>query len=153
MLLAGNASRCSLRVRSKLSETSFRFCELWTGCGGRDQRLSTDRIRTDTGAGEIPMSVILELQSWFAGQCNGEWEHRKGVAIQSCDNPGWWVKVGLVGTYLEGKEFAPVTRGDLSSLDPAPPWLRCYVEDGVFNGAGDPSTLEEILEIFLSWAK
>ena len=37
-------------------------------------------------------------------------------------------------------------------MDPQPPWLRCYVEAGVFSGAGDPTTLEEILEIFLAWA-
>jgi hypothetical protein len=90
---------------------------------------------------------------WYGAQCNGEWENRYGVSIQSCDNPGWWVKIDLADTLLETRSFAPVKRGEVESLDPQPPWLRCYIEDGVFNGAGDPSTLEEILRVFLDWAE
>jgi hypothetical protein len=30
--------------------------------------------------------------------------------------------------------------------------MRCYVEDGVFNGGGDPDTLDEVLKVFLEWA-
>ena len=84
--------------------------------------------------------------------CDGEWEHRFGVSIQSTDNPGWWVKIDLVGTPLERKPFSPVGSGDFESLDPRPPWLRCYVENGVFNGAGDTSKLGEILRVFNAWA-
>lgn len=99
------------------------------------------------------MDTLTRIQGWFESQCDGDWEHHRGISIRSCDNPGWWVKVDLTGTPLEAKKFESILRGDPSSLDPKPPWLRCYVEDGVFNGAGDPTTLGEILEVFLNWAE
>lgn len=99
------------------------------------------------------MDVLEKLQAWFAGQCDGEWEHAFGVSIQTTDNPGWWVKVELRGTALEDVAFTPVKRGMRTDEDPEPPWMNCYVDEaGVFNGAGDPSTLREILEIFMEWA-
>ena len=99
------------------------------------------------------MDTLQRLQAWFEKHCDGEWEHHHGVSIRSCDNPGWWVKIDLAGTRLEGQSFTPLQRGKVASLDPRPPWLHCFVEGGVFNGAGDPSTLEEILEAFLAWAE
>lgn len=98
-------------------------------------------------------SILERLMSWYQAHCDGYWEHDFGVSIDSCDNPGWWVKIDLTGTSLRGVVFPPVTRGDTESLDPAPPWLHCYVKDGVFHGIGDATTLEEILEIFLNWAQ
>jgi hypothetical protein len=95
--------------------------------------------------------ALEQLQTWFAKQCNGEWEHDCGISIQSTDNPGWWVKISLSGTAIESKPFREVKRGDLS-MDPQPPWLHCYVEDHIFNGAGDVTMLGEILGLFLEWA-
>ncbi len=100
------------------------------------------------------MKIAEELGDWLARHCDGEWEHQYGVVIESCDNPGWWVKVDLVGTDLEGRPFEAVVRGDvIGNASPQPPWLHCYAHDGVWNGAGDLSTLSEILEIFVAWAK
>ena len=96
--------------------------------------------------------TLARLMAWFVEQCDGDWEHKYGVSIQSCDNPGWWVKIDLTNTLLESRSFTPVKRGEVENLDPRPPWLHCYVEEGVFNGAGDPNTLEEILKVFLDWA-
>jgi hypothetical protein len=98
-------------------------------------------------------ALLQRLRAWFEAQCDGEWEHHRGISIQSTDNPGWWVKIDVVGTALEGKPFAPVQRGGARTMDPQPPWLHCFLEEGVFNGAGDPTTLEEILEIFLEWTE
>jgi hypothetical protein len=28
------------------------------------------------------------LQEWYAGRCNGDWEHSFGVSTDSLDNPG-----------------------------------------------------------------
>ena len=97
------------------------------------------------------MNLVEQLQDWFQSQCDGVWEHDHGIVIESTDNPGWWVKIDLKGS-LQTKSFEPVGRGDLESTDPQPPWMRCYVEGGVFNGAGDPSTLGEIVTTFLAWA-
>jgi hypothetical protein len=98
------------------------------------------------------MSILERLQDWFQSQCDGQWEHDRGVRIDSTDNPGWWVKIDLNGTLLAAKHFSPVRRGDVESTDPEPPWMHCYIEAGVFNGAGDPNTLNEILTLFLDWA-
>ncbi|NJL28924.1 MAG: rhodanese-related sulfurtransferase [Thermoanaerobaculia bacterium] len=99
------------------------------------------------------MATVLDrLGKWFLLHCDCEREHDYGISIQSCDNPGWWVKIDLRQTELCHREFVPVRRGELNN-DPQPPWLHCYVEDDVFNGAGDPGTLEEILTIFLKWAE
>ncbi len=100
------------------------------------------------------MEIFEALQNWYISNCNGDWEHQHGITIESCDNPGWWVKIDLVGTQLMNKAFTPVVRGEvIGNLNPQPPWLHCYVEDGKWNGSGDPTTLREILEIFMNWAK
>ena len=116
------------------------------------------------------MNVVQELQNWFISQCNGEWEHKLAIEIQSCDNPGWWVKIDLKDTALENREFKIISKNVSQKLiDQAmgrvrPPfaaespivsndWMLCYVQDGKFDGAGDSSKLEEILSIFLSWTK
>ena len=95
------------------------------------------------------MTVLTELTAWLQSRLNGDWEHDFGISIQSTDNPGWWVKISLTGTPLETKDFTSVDRGIADSND----WLRCYIENKVFNGAGDLNKLEEILRVFLMWAK
>ena len=99
------------------------------------------------------MTTLDTLAAWLQQQCNGEWEHAFGISIQSTDNPGWWVTIDLRGTPLEHKTFAPVVRGEFSGGDPRPPWLHCRVKETVFHGAGDLGQLDEILTIFLAWAR
>lgn len=116
------------------------------------------------------MNTITEIQKWFQKQCDGEWEHSQGITIETCDNPGWWIKINIKGTTLENKPFeivsknvpqefidqalglvkAPFTCAKPSSEEN---WLVCYIKDNVFKGAGDPTKLEEILKIFLNWSK
>lgn len=99
------------------------------------------------------MDVLENLAQWYTEQCNDEWEHSYGITIESCDNPGWWVKIDLLHTTLTGRSFVEVVKGDvIGNNDPQPPWLHCYVEDNVWNGSGDPNQLTEILTVFLQWA-
>ena len=98
------------------------------------------------------MDVLKGIQEWYQKQCDGEWEHQKGITIESCDNPGWWVKIDLQGTNLENKEFKEIKIGDFSRNMPEPPWILIYVENGVFDGSGDAMQLENILQCFLDWA-
>ncbi|MEV8403368.1 Imm53 family immunity protein [Streptomyces niveus] len=35
------------------------------------------------------------LRNWYAQQCDGEWEHERGVRIATLDNPGWTVSIDL----------------------------------------------------------
>jgi len=97
------------------------------------------------------MDELKEIQKWFAEQCNGAWEHAYGIEIRTCDNPGWWVKIDLHATPLAEMEFEEVKEGD--PTDSQNDWLRCYVKEGQFNGAGDPAKLEKILRVFLEWIK
>ncbi|QDU82836.1 hypothetical protein Pla110_45990 [Polystyrenella longa] len=34
---------------------------------------------------------LLALQAWYHYRCDGEWEHRYGLTIETCDNPGWQI--------------------------------------------------------------
>jgi hypothetical protein len=54
---------------------------------------------------EILMDIFAELQRWYEAQCNGDWEHHNGITIESCDNPGWWVKIDLADTSLINREL------------------------------------------------
>lgn len=100
------------------------------------------------------MNTLARLQAWYAQQCNGEWEHSSGISIQSCDNPGWWVKINLVDTPLQARSFSEIAQGvDAQRFALGPDWLCCHIENGIWHGAGDASRLEQILEIFLAWAE
>jgi hypothetical protein len=112
----------------------------------------------------MSQDALLRLSRWFAAHCDGEWEHHQGISIESCDNPGWWVKINLKGTNVAGKPFEPVRQniGDdghvladpkADSYAPMPQWLHCHIRDGVWHGAGDETRLAEILTIFLEWAE
>jgi hypothetical protein len=94
------------------------------------------------------MDALKELQNWYQDQCNGDWEHTYGVQIGTLDNPGWDVRIDLTGTDLAGCTFAEV-----SDLKPETEWMRCWIEDGKFRGVGGSFKLEEILQVFLTWAK
>ena len=100
------------------------------------------------------MSDLTELATWYVEQCDGDWEHARGISIRSCDNPGWWVEIDVVNTSLEGRSFHPVTEGvSEAGLPQADRWLHCLVREGVWHGAGDPSRLEEITGRFVTWAR
>ena len=53
-----------------------------------------------------PGDLLAFLEAWYAAQCNGDWEHDFGVTLETLDNPGWSLRVDLVGTALEGRAFA-----------------------------------------------
>lgn len=100
------------------------------------------------------MNALARLQTWYTRQCNGEWEHSSGVVIESCDNPGWWVKINLLGTPLQAAAFTEISEGvDARCFALGTHWLSCYTENGTWHGAGDETKLERILEVFLAWAE
>lgn len=93
-------------------------------------------------------NVIVWLETWYAGQCDGDWEHAYGIRIDTIDNPGWRVAIDLSGTDLEDRPF------DGSSEGSGPTnWIRCRVEDNVFKGYGGPVNLLDILSRFRAWAQ
>ena len=94
------------------------------------------------------MDSIKKLQEWYHNYCDGEWEHDFGVEIGTIDNPGWRVKINLVGTKNENILFNKI-KIERSEDD----WVRVWIENKIFNVACGPSNLKEGLEIFLKWAK
>jgi hypothetical protein len=96
----------------------------------------------------MDMDAIEFLQSWYRAQTNGEWEHARGVTIETLDNPGWRVTIDLVDTPLQGVAMTPVRR-EKSAED----WLVCEVERDQFHGNGDARKLLVILQLFQSWVE
>ena len=98
------------------------------------------------------MTVLQHLQDWYTRQCDEVWEHKYGVRIESCDNPGWWVHIDLRGTQLDGVPFTPISQGvDEKGFPAGPRWINCCVKEGAYSGAGDETKLEEIIQVFLDW--
>ncbi|MFD0048926.1 immunity 53 family protein [Actinomycetes bacterium NPDC127524] len=97
------------------------------------------------------MSVLKWIEQWYFDQCDGDWEHRKGIEIHTLDNPGWYVTINLLGTNLEEKsmEKVEIERNDND-------WLHCWIKDNSdeyeFHAAGGAKNLEEILNFFKDWA-
>ena|SRR2546429_6151978 len=98
---------------------------------------------------DCAMDALMHLQEWYANQCDGDWEHIFGIKIETLDNPGWRLKIDLKETDLEGRAFIPISRNVESESD----WVVAHVENGRFEGAGDPLNLSEMLAIFIDWTK
>ncbi len=60
---------------------------------------------------------------------------------------GWRVEIDLTEE-LPDKPFR-----EISDLEPEKEWIRCWIEDEKFKGAGGVQKLEQIIEIFLNWTK
>ncbi|MEO6810290.1 MAG: immunity 53 family protein [Isosphaeraceae bacterium] len=103
---------------------------------------------------EIPMDDTLqELQRWYAKHCDGEWEHQYGIKITTCDNPGWWMKIDLMGTDLNTRLYKPIADNvDASGFPQGDRWMHCFIKDDVWEGAGDETKLLIIIKMFLAWA-
>ena len=96
------------------------------------------------------MNYIKWLEEWYKSQCDGEWEHLYGVKIDTLDNPGWRVTIDLVYTELENKKYDEY---ELVNKEDDDDWLFCRVKNGRFEGGGDPSKLEAIIQRFKEWVE
>ena len=90
-----------------------------------------------------PPGPLVWLQAWYAEHCDGDWEHDTGITIASLDNPGWRLRINLVGTELDGLPYerTEVERGDHD-------WLQTWVGDGAFQAACGPLNLGEAIYAF-----
>jgi len=93
-------------------------------------------------------SLLSDLQSWYAAQCDDTWEHGRGIEITTLDNPGWRLVVHLEETLLENKNFPRLERHETEGA-----WIECFVEENKFIGTAGHHQLEELMGIFLAWAK
>jgi len=94
------------------------------------------------------MNALKRLERWYRGNCDGDWEHRWGVTIETLDNPGWSIKIDLVGTRLAGHSFAPLEHR-LSKRN----FLVARIDDEKFKAFCGPDRLEDALKLFLDWAE
>lgn len=95
------------------------------------------------------MNELKLLQSWYASQCDGDWEHSYGLSLQTLDNPGWSLEIDLIDTDVFEKPFGIIQRGDNGQdID----WILCKVEGGKFLGYGGVHNLTELISTFLTWA-
>jgi hypothetical protein len=93
------------------------------------------------------MNPVHFLESWYLAQANGEWEHSRGITIETLDNPGWMITIDLIETPLHNITM-PAVREERTPRD----WLICEVDNNQFRGQGDPQKLYRILELFQNWA-
>lgn len=93
------------------------------------------------------MDILIWLQKWYYSNCNEDWEHQFGIHIDTLDNPGWRIKISLIETELESIAFEriEIERNDND-------WYQIWVSEGVFEAAGGPKNLLEMLEVFRKWA-
>jgi hypothetical protein len=97
--------------------------------------------------------LLTRLQTWYLANCNGDWEHKHGIHIETLDNPGWLVKIELARTTLKRRPFTKIAEGISEAGHPVQShWLHCSVRDGVWEGAADGSQLSRLLALFLEWA-
>jgi len=75
--------------------------------------------------------LLRWLQGWYARWCDEDWEHTYGVEIGTLDNPGWRVKIDLLGTGFEDQPFT-----DIHQEVDEDNWVVCRVRNNVFEGAG-----------------
>jgi hypothetical protein len=91
---------------------------------------------------------LRALQAWFAAHCDGNWEQEYGVTIQTVEEPGWELRVDLVGTSLEGVALARQPTGQGSE-----DWCEMWCDGYTFYAVGGPHDLHELLGAFVSFAE
>ena len=86
------------------------------------------------------------LEDWYQTQCDGDWEHSRGMHLEPLTDPGWSLVINLAGT------TAANARPQRLHLDTTGgEWINCSISADQFQGSGDPQKLEQIIGIFRQW--
>lgn len=93
-----------------------------------------------------PINVLSALQKWYLDQCDGDWEDQWGVTIGTLDNPGWSLRIDLIGTR---KENATLEKTMIERTEQD--WIFYWTADHQFHAACGPENLEESIALFLNW--
>jgi hypothetical protein len=86
---------------------------------------------------------MIKLQKWYKSQCDGDWEHQFGIAIDTLDNPGWTIKIDLADTQWENVTVEP-TKDYENEQD----FLFYAIEDKKFDGSSSIDNFARLLEAF-----
>jgi hypothetical protein len=97
---------------------------------------------------EQSVCYLSRLEEWYSHRCDGSWEQRYGVSVESSDNPGWILRIDVPEIpSVYSKQFENVAWD--GSLPPNQHWIVCEVTDGQFRGAG--WSIRAVLEVFFDW--
>lgn len=93
---------------------------------------------------EEPRDALYLLQRWYVSRCDDEWEHSYGVTIDTLDNPGWTLRIDVIGTTLESttREWTKLARSEHD-------WVHWRVQDDRYEAACGPTNLNEAILTFL----
>lgn len=50
-------------------------------------------------------NLLIWLGDWYQSNCNGDWEHEYGTAIETIDNPGWAITIDVSETIFNAKQM------------------------------------------------
>jgi hypothetical protein len=92
------------------------------------------------------MDTLEWLSEWYQQQCDGGWEHGESILIRTLDNPGWMMRINLVGTPWEGLKFAPIEQERDEGN-----WWVVRMEEGRFVAYCGARNLLEVVTIFRNW--
>ena len=73
---------------------------------------------------------IRFIQSWYASNCDGEWEHEYGIRMATSDNPGWYIEIDVSETSLEN-----VLVERMRHEFPGGGWMIAWRKRGLFRKA------------------
>ncbi|MDI7184581.1 Imm53 family immunity protein [Leptospira santarosai] len=90
-----------------------------------------------------PETMFSWLIEWRKSQCDGDWEHENGIAINTNGDLGWQVKIEVNFTELDG-----VVINHTLIQQGLNDWYSFSLKDGKFLAEGDPKKLSIILEKF-----
>jgi hypothetical protein len=86
------------------------------------------------------------LDDWYQSQCNGDWEHRRGIRLQAIDTTGWTLTIDLAGT-----SAANASPQRLALDTTCGEWIDCTMSGNRFEGSGDTRKVEQIIGVFRQW--
>lgn len=90
--------------------------------------------------------LVKKIQHWYSVQCDLGRGNKNLFHIGTLDNPGWDLKVSLLGTSMQGR-----TRDWVLLERTENDWAGWMVKDNEFGAAGGAENLVEILTMFLDW--
>jgi hypothetical protein len=93
---------------------------------------------------ESSVNGISLLERWYSARCNGTWEHGYGVKIDTIDNPGWTVRIGLHGT---AKQNSKLERVKLDRTEDN--WIHYRTEKSEFHIRCGARNLSEAIQLFV----
>ena len=95
------------------------------------------------------------LGTWYRNQCNGRWEHQKGILLEPVAErrqETWRLRIDLSGTSAAGaapRQMALYAMPNAVTPASRNNWVRCRMTGQAFEGEG--AEVEELVGVFRRW--